>query len=322
MLVTGGAGAIGSHLVDALLARGDEVAVLDSFHDFYPREIKERNLLEAQRHPGFRELFCGDIREQDFVRRCFSRFRPEAVAHLAARAGVRPSVEDPVGYCDVNVHGTSVVAAEAARSGADRLVFASSSTVYGETDATAFAEDSDTGEPVSPYGASKRAGELVCYALHRSTGIAITALRFFSVYGPRQRPDLAVARFARQMLRNEPIVVLGDGSVERDFTYYTDTLAGILAALDRARGFHVYNLGRGEAVKLNDVIAMLERELGVSVRRETRPAHPADMPRTRASIERAARDLDYAPRVPIAEGIAAYVRWLREWSSGAHAVAS
>lgn len=316
VLVTGGAGAIGSHLVDALLARGDDVAIVDSFHEFYPRAQKEANLIGARAHPGFRGLFEGDIRDAGFVRGAFAEFRPQGVVHLAARAGVRPSVEEPVDYVDVNVTGTAVILAEAVAQSVERLIFASSSTVYGRQKREAFVEDAGTDEQLSPYGASKRAGELLCHAAHYQSGMPITCLRFFSVYGPRQRPDLALAAFARKMLADEPLIVFGDGSVERDFTYFTDILDGILAALDRASGFRIYNLGRGQPVSMNQAIALLERELGVVARRETRPAHPADIPRNWASIERAARDLDYRPTVQLKEGLAAYVRWLREEGPG------
>ena len=312
MLVTGGAGAIGSHLCDALLARGDEVCVLDSFHDFYPRAQKERNLAPARAHAGFRGVLEGDIRDRAFVREGFARFRPEAVVHLAARAGVRPSVEEPVDYVDVNVNGTAVVTVEAIGAGVQSLVFASSSTVYGVQSRGAFEEDVGTDAQVSPYGASKRAGELLCHALWRQSGMPISCLRFFSVYGPRQRPDLALAAFARLMLAGKPIVVFGDGSVERDFTYYTDIQAGILSALDRADGFRIYNLGRGQPVALNRAIELLEQALGVKVERDQRPGHPADMPHNWAAIDRAAADLDYAPEVDLEQGIAGYVRWLRE----------
>ena len=312
VLVTGGAGAIGSHVCEALLARGDDVAVLDAFHDFYPRAQKERNLDAFRDDARFRGVFEGDIRDRDFVRKTCEELQPEAVIHLAARAGVRPSVEEPLDYVDVNVNGTAVVVAEAARAGVSRLLFASSSTVYGLQSREAFVEDAGTDFPLSPYGASKRAGELLCHALARQSDLAITGLRFFSVYGPRQRPDLALAAFARRMLAGEPIVLLGDGSFERDFTYYTDIVAGVLAALDCADGFRIYNLGRGKPVSMNRAIELLEREIGVRAARDLRPAHPADMPRNWASIQKAARELGYAPRVDLEEGIAHYVRWLRE----------
>ena len=311
VLVTGGAGAIGSLLVEALLARGDEVAVLDSFHDFYPRPIKEQNLRGLSGHAGFRGLFETDIRDREAVRRCLEQTQPHGVVHLAARAGVRPSLEVPHEYADVNVGGTAVVLHECVQAGVERFVFASSSTVYGEQDRGAFEEDLDTDQQVSPYGATKRAGELFAYTIHRASGLPINCLRFFSVYGPRQRPDLAIAVFANALLEDRPFTVLGDGSFERDFTYISDILDGVIAALDRAEGFGVYNLGRGRPVPINQVIALLEAEIGVAAQRIEKPAHPADVPRTWASIERASRELDYAPSVHLEEGIARYVRWLK-----------
>jgi UDP-glucuronate 4-epimerase len=309
-LVTGGAGGIGSHLVDALLGRGDEVAVLDSFHEFYARKDKERNLQGALDHAAFAGVYEGDIRDQAFVRRTMREFQPDTVFHFAARAGVRPSVEHAVEYTDVNLNGTAVILAEAAASGASRLLFASSSTVYGDGARSPFMEDAETGRPVSPYGATKRGGELLCYAANRGTGLAVSCLRFFSAYGPRQRPDLAIAAWALALRAGKPIAVFGDGSVERDFTYVSDLIDGILRAADRVKGFHVYNLGRGQPYAMNRVIEILERELGVRAVRDVRPAHPADLPRTCASIERARTELGYAPSIDLEEGLRRYVRWL------------
>ncbi len=310
--MTGGAGAIGSLLVDALLARGDTVAVLDSFHDFYPRARKERNLAHAKSQPRFAGVFEGDIRDAPFVARAFESFAPRHVVHLAARAGVRPSLEDPVTYADVNLVGTSVVLNASLHARVERFAFASSSTVYGERPRGAFTEDLPADRPVSPYGATKRGGELLCHAAHVSSGMAVTCLRFFNAYGPRMRPDLAVHKFATQMLADKPIQVFGDGSVERDFTYVTETVDGIVRALDRAREYHVYNLGRGKPVTVNDIIASLERALGKRAQRETLPPAPGDLPRTWASCALAAAELGYAPKIDLDEGVARFVRWLQE----------
>jgi UDP-glucuronate 4-epimerase len=309
-LVTGGAGGIGSHLVDTLLARGDEVAVLDSFHGFYPRAQKERNLLDARSRPGFRGVHEGDIRDRPFVARVLRELRPDTVFHFAGRAGVRPSVNEAVEYTDVNVNGTAVVLAEAAACGVARLLFASSSTVYGDGARSPFREDDDTGRPLSPYGATKRGGELLCYAAHRTTGLAVSCLRFFSAYGPRQRPDLAIAAWANALRAGRPIQVLGDGSAERDFTYVSDLVEGVLSAALHVKDFHIYNLGRGKPYAMNRVLELLERELGVRALRDERPRHPADLQRTCASIERARSELGYAPATDLEEGIQRYVRWL------------
>lgn len=312
VLVTGGAGAIGSHLVEALMARGDQAAVLDSFHEFYPRELKERNLASASAHPAFCGIYELDIRDRDRVRSCLDRFKPEGVVHLAARAGVRPSVTEAVEYSDVNQNGTAVMLTEAVRASAGRFVFASSSSVYGARVCGACGEDADANHPISPYGATKRAGELFCHAIHKTEGLSVACLRFFSVYGPRQRPDLAVDKFARLMLAGREIPVFGDGQIERDFTFISDIVAGILGALDRIDGFRIFNLGRGRPISVNQMIETLERELGVSAKRRTLPPHPADVPRTWASIELAERELGYAPEVHFEDGIRAYIRWLRE----------
>jgi UDP-glucuronate 4-epimerase len=312
VLVTGGAGAIGSHLVDALLARGDEVAVLDSFHDFYPRASKERNLEHARAQAGFGGVFEGDVCDEAFVAGVFQRFAPQRVAHLAARAGVRPSLDDPVTYSRVNLVGTSIVLNAALRGGVERFVFASSSSVYGERPRGEFTEDLAADRPLSPYGATKRGGELLCHAAHASSGVPVTCLRFFNAYGPRMRPDLAIHKFAVLMLADRPIPVFGDGTIERDFTFVAETVDGIVRALDRARAFRIYNLGRGKPVTVNEIIASLERVLGKPARRETLPPQPGDLPRTWASVARANAELGYAPRIDLDEGVARFVKWLRE----------
>lgn len=310
--MTGGAGAIGSTLVDSLLARGDEVAVLDSFHEFYPRARKERNLAHARAQRGFAGVFEGDIRDGELVGKSMASFAPTAVVHLAARAGVRPSVEDPVTYADVNLVGTSVLLNAAQRAGVERFVFASSSSVYGERPRGEFTEDLAADRPLSPYGATKRGGELLCHAAHASTGMPVTCLRFFNAYGPRMRPDLAIHRFATLMMADRAIPVFGDGTIERDFTFVGDTVDGITRALDRAAGYRIYNLGRGKPVTVNDIIAAIERVLGKRAQRETLPPAPGDLPRTWASTARAREELGYAPRVDLDEGIGHFVRWLRE----------
>jgi len=312
VLVTGGAGFIGSHLVESCLERSDAVAVLDSFDAFYPRQHKEANLRRAREHASFAGLYEADIRDAAGVRKVFEEFRADAVVHLAARAGVRPSLEDPTLYCDVNLTGTAVLLQEAARADTQRFIFASSSSVYGKKPRGPFVEEAETDQPLSPYGATKRAGELLCAAAQHTSALAITCLRIFTAYGPRQRPDLAIHKFARLMLQGRPIPVFGDGSSERDFTFVADLVGGILQALDRANGFHVYNLGRGKPVTLNETIHVLERELGIPAKRETLSPQPGDMPRTWASIERARNELGYEPRVELEEGVRDFVAWLRE----------
>lgn len=312
VLVTGGAGFIGSHLLEACLERSHEVAVIDSFDPFYARERKEANLQIARKQSGFAGLYEGDIRDPGLVRSAFEEFRPQAVLHFAARAGVRPSLEAPSEYCDVNLTGTSVLLEETLRSGCERFVFASSSSVYGEKPRGPFVETAGANRPISPYGATKRAAELLCHATHKTSGLPITCLRIFTAYGPRQRPDLAIHKFARLMLAERPIPVFGDGSAERDFTFVGDLVDGITRAMDRVSGFQIYNLGGAKPVTLNQTIACLERALGRQAKRETLPVQAGDVPRTWASIELAREELGYQPRVEFEEGIQAFVSWLRE----------
>ncbi len=311
VLITGGAGAIGSNVVDTLLARSDEVGVLDSFHEFYPRARKERNLEAARSSPGFAGLWEGDVRDADLVSRCMRELRPDAVIHLAARAGVFPSLDAPEEYIDCNVTGTAVVVRNAIEAGVGRLLLASSSSVYGVRPRERFREDAPADRPISPYGASKRAAEMLCHAMHDMSGLPITCLRFFNAYGPRQRPDLVIYRFAQLALQNKPIPVYGDGSVERDYTFINDVVDGILRALDRADGYHIYNLGRGQPVTVNDMITALENALGTTIERDPLPPRAGDVPRTWASIDLARDELGYDPRVELPEGIEAFLDWLR-----------
>ncbi|MEX2531255.1 MAG: NAD-dependent epimerase/dehydratase family protein [Gemmatimonadota bacterium] len=313
VLVTGGAGFIGSHLVDSLLARGDEVVVIDSFDPFYPAALKEANLKAARDHDGF-TLVGGDIRDRDVVHALPDHV--DAVVHLAARAGVRASIADPELCVDVNLLGTSVLLGLARARGIRPFIFASSSSVYGETRDGSFREDAVADRPISPYAATKRAGELLCHADAHLHGLNCLALRFFTVYGPRQRPDLAIRRFARRLLEGEEIPRFGDGTSERDYTFVSDTVDGILAALERTcdgeSRYEVLNLGRGEPVKLNRLIEVLSAALGVEARIRELPAQPGDVSRTLASIERAGSVLGYSPSVSFEEGIRQFAEWYLE----------
>ena len=311
ILVTGAAGFIGSTLVDRLLAEGREVTGLDSFDPFYPESQKLRNLAGALGHSAFR-LERGDIRDALAVERAFGTARPEAVVHLAALAGVRPSLERPAEYADVNVTGTSVVLAAAVRHAGPRVVFASSSSVYGEREVGPFRESDPVERPVSPYAATKRAGELVAHTFHHAHGLSVTCARIFTAYGPRQRPDLAIRKFAERMQRGASIPVYGDGSSVRDFTFIDDLVEGLVRAIDRDQGFAILNFGGGRQVVLLDVVKLLEAELGVTARIEWKPVQTGDVPRTWADTTAAREALGYAPRVPLEEGIGRFARWLRE----------
>jgi UDP-glucuronate 4-epimerase len=315
VLVTGAAGFIGSHTVEALLARGDTVVGVDSFDDFYDPAVKRANLADAMRHARF-ELREADIRDAAAMNALVERFRPDAIVHLAARAGVRPSIEAPALYADVNVVGTTVLLEAARRRGVRRMVLAGSSSVYGSSERVPFREDEPAVHPVSPYAATKRACELLCEtyaALDRQ--LRMITLRFFTVYGPRQRPDLAIHKFTRLIAAGRPIPVFGDGSHSRDYTYVTDTLQGVLAAVDRTvtmpPGHEVYNLGESAATTLSELVSLIERALGHRATIERLPAQPGDVPRTFADISRARAVLGYAPTVPVEVGIPLFVEWFR-----------
>lgn len=315
-LVTGAAGFIGSHVVDALLARGDRVVGVDNFNDFYDPAIKHSNLAAARRSEAF-AFVEADIRDEAAMQAALRTARPDAVVHLAARAGVRPSIARPALYADVNVRGTGVVLEAAREAGVRRVVFASSSSVYGDTSPVPFRESNAAVQPVSPYAATKRAGELLCETFaHLEPRLRIISLRFFTVYGPRQRPDLAIHKFARLINAGQPIPVFGDGTTSRDYTYVSDTVQGVLAAIDRTRGggvrHEVYNLGESQTITLAELIARLEAVLGRTAIIERLPPQPGNVQRTCADISAARATLGYSPGVSIDEGIRRFVAWLHE----------
>jgi UDP-glucuronate 4-epimerase len=308
VLVTGAAGFIGSTLVDRLLADGRDVVGLDSFDPFYPVEQKRENLAAALGCDRFR-LVEGDIRDPAAVGAAF-RGRPDGVVHLAALAGVRPSLERPAAYADVNVTGTSVVLSAAVRHGAPRVVFASSSSVYGEREQGPFRETDPVERPISPYAATKRAAELVAHTFHHAHGLPVVCARIFTVFGPRQRPDLAVRKFAERMLGGQPVPVYGDGSSLRDFTFVDDLVEGLVRALDSDLGFEILNLGAGRTVSVLEVVKTLERELKVPAEIDWQPPQAGDVPRTWADIGAARLALGYDPQVSFEEGVRRFVAWL------------
>ncbi len=302
VLVTGGAGFIGSHLVEALLARGDEVRVLDAFDDAYDPALKRRNVA------AFRDRVVeGDVRDPAAVARLVEGV--DAVAHLAARAGVRESLRSPALYQDVNVRGFAVLLDAARRAGA-RVVFASSSSVYGASTPLPFREDAPADRPVSPYAASKRAGELLAHAAWAGWGLPVTCLRFFTAYGPRQRPGMAIARFFRLARAGRPLPVFGDGDSSRDYTYVSDAVDAVLRALDRPLGFAVLNVGSGEPVRLDRLVERVARAAGRTVAVERLPEQPGDVPATLADNRAAREALGWRPTVTLDEGLARYRDWL------------
>ena len=312
VLVTGGAGFIGSHACEHLLNRGDDIVVVDNCNDFYDPRIKARNL-DRVRERGHFPFYCQDLLDVAALAEVFKTHQPSAVLHLAAYAGVRPSLEDPVLYSQVNVTGTVGLLALARQFGVENFVFASSSSVYGINSKVPFQEDDPISQPVSPYAATKRAGELFCYAHHHNYGVPISCLRFFTVYGPRQRPEMAIHKFVRKILNDEEIPVFHEGKSERDYTYVEDIAQGILAALDRPDGFQIYNLGNSRTVPLMRLIELIQSALKKKARIKLLPAQAGDVPMTYADISRARKMLGYSPETPIEEGIPKFVEWyLRE----------
>jgi len=311
VIVTGGAGFIGSTLVDRLLADGDSVTAVDSFDGFYARELKLANLRAAAAHPNFR-LAVLDIREAERVAALVREVRPEAIVHLAARAGVRPSIADPALYASVNVLGTvHLLEAACKLEPRPRFVYASSSSVYGDRPDAPFRETDPVDHPVSPYAATKKACELLAYTFHHLHGLPVTGLRFFTAYGPRNRPDLAVARFADLIERGEPVPMFGDGTTRRDYTYVEDIVDGVARAIDRCRGHHLYNLGNSDPVTLSDLIATVADAVGKPAIVDRQPDQPGDVRQTYADITRARAELGYDPAIPFAEGVRNYVAWRR-----------
>ena len=310
ILVTGGAGFIGSHLGERLLARGDRVVVLDDFNDFYDPAIKRANVATTVGNPSYR-LVEGDIRDRALVFRLFSEERFDAVVHLAARAGVRPSLTQAVLYEDVNCIGTLHLLDAAVAHGRPRFVFASSSSVYGVNSKLPFSEDDPIEKPVSPYATTKRAGELHVFTAHHLHGLPAVCLRFFTVYGPRQRPEMAIARFLRCLESGDPLPFYGDGRSRRDYTYIDDILDGVEAALDRSLSFEIVNLGGAHPVTLTDLVASLERATGRTATLDRRPDQPGDVPVTFAAVEKAERVLGFRARVALEEGLRRTVAWQR-----------
>jgi UDP-glucuronate 4-epimerase len=315
LLVTGGAGFIGSHLVDSLLAQGDEVVVLDNFDPFYGRTAKEANISAHRLNPRW-QLVEADVRDADVLSsRVTGPF--DAFVHLAARAGVRPSIEDPLTYQDVNVRGTQNLLECARRLGVPRFVFASSSSVYGVNPQVPWNEEDAVLRPISPYASTKVSGELLGHVYSHLYGMRFIALRFFTVVGPRQRPDLAIHKFARLITEGRAIPVFGDGSTRRDYTFVDDVVAGVRAAIayDGSR-YEVVNLGNDSTVTLMEMIRGLETALGATARLEWLPEQPGDVPQTWASLTRARDLLGYAPQTTFPEGLRRFVEWFRRSRAG------
>jgi len=310
VLVTGGAGFIGSHLVERLFERGDRVVVLDSFNNFYDPSIKRHNVSQHLKNPNY-TLIEGDLRSDADMDRVFAEANYDVVVHLAAMAGVRPSMKDPALYMDINLVGTQkVIDRILLHEKPARLVFGSSSSVYGERSGESFSEDDRVDSPLSPYAASKASGELICYAAHHTRGLQAVNLRFFTVFGPRQRPDLAIHKFCQLIDSGKPIDVFGDGTSKRDYTYVADIVSGIERSMEVPfSGWEILNLGRSEPVVLMDMIQLIEKYLGKKAKIEHKPIQMGDMPYTYANIERAQKLLGYSPNYSFEQGIKNFVEW-------------
>ena len=309
VLVTGGAGFIGSHCCEALVARGIEVVVIDDFNDFYDPKIKEANLAKIADKVT---LVRGDIRDEALVEQIFGDHRFDAVFHLAARAGVRPSIDDPKLYFTTNIDGTFNLLDACRHQGVKRFIFASSSSVYGINEKVPFSESDRIERTISPYAATKIAGEQICSNYAHLFGIHCSCLRFFTVYGPRQRPDLAISKFTTAIRADKPIDRFGDGSTARDYTSIDDIIQGVLAAAayTEKSSFEIFNLGGSATTTLSELIAMIEQALGKKAVIRQLPDQPGDVPKTYADVSKAHELLAYQPGTPIAEGIRKYVDWV------------
>ncbi len=311
ILVTGGAGFIGSSLVDRLLAMGERVSIIDSFDEFYEASLKRRNIESALNHASCR-LYESDIRDSTALESAWRRERIDVVIHLAARAGVRPSIANPALYTDVNVVGTVKLLEAARKFGCAKFIFASSSSVYGNNEKVPFHEDDLVDHPISPYAATKKAGEMLCHTYHHLYGLPLTCLRFFTVYGPRCRPDLAIAKFTRLIDEGKPIPMFGDGSMRRDFTYIEDIVDGVIRSVEKCSGFRVYNLGESRPIVLRDMISTIGDALGKEPVIDPQPEQPGDVKVTYADVSRSKKELGYDPKTDFADGIRRYVDWYHE----------
>jgi UDP-glucuronate 4-epimerase len=317
ILITGGAGFIGSHLAERLLRDGLRVVVLDNFDPFYDPAIKRRNVAKALRHEAYR-LVEGDIRDAETLDRLFGSESVAAVVHLAARAGVRPSIADPVLYSSVNLDGTTQLLEACRRHRVARFIFGSSSSVYGNNPKVPFAETDPVDHAISPYAATKKAGEVLCHVYHHLHGMSVACLRFFTVYGPRQRPEMAIHKFAKLLAAGDEVEQYGNGSSARDYTYVSDIVEGIVRASRRATEYHIWNLGGSRTITLAELVRKIADGLGVPARVRELACQPGDVDRTWADVSRAGRDLDWAPGIDIDRGLALFLAWFarrREGSS-------
>lgn len=313
ILITGGAGFIGSSLADRLLSDGYSVTVIDNFNDYYNPEIKKQNISQALKNSNYK-LYNGDIENISDVEKVFVENKIDAIVHLAARAGVRPSIEAPLAYAMTNIIGTINILEMMKKYGVKRMSMASSSSVYGNCKAEKFSEDLNIREPISPYAATKSADEQICYTYHHLYDLDIYMLRFFTVFGPRQRPDLAINKFTRLIMSDKPIDMYGDGSTMRDYTYIDDIVDGIVATLKyHQTGYEIFNLGGGSPVTLSEMIATIERVLGKKAQINKMPMQPGDVDKTVSDISKAQRLLGYYPHTSFEQGVRKFIEWKKHF---------
>jgi UDP-glucuronate 4-epimerase len=310
ILITGGAGFIGSHLAQRLLREGKRLAIVDNLDDYYPAELKRANLGEVKASGEF-QFFPTDIRDGESLREVFATFKPDAVIHLAARPGVRQSFAQPEVYTSINVLGTTQVLEISRQSGVKRIVFASSSSVYGYLSRAPFREDATISHPLSIYAATKVAGEAVAFTYSHAYDTSVVCVRLFTVYGPRQRPDLAIRKFAGMIIDGKEVPIFGDGSLERDYTYIDDIVDGILRALDAPGKFDVYNIGNSHPVRVDEMVDTLGRALGKPALKKFIPTPAGEMILTHADLTKATQFLGYSPKVRFEEGIRRFAEWLK-----------
>ena len=311
ILVTGGAGFIGSHLIDQLLDVGNAVTSIDNFNNFYNPEIKTINQARHFNFESFKSIKA-DIRDHDTLQQIFRENEFGIVIHLAAMAGVRPSLDNPAYYTDVNITGTQSLLSVAAENEIDGFIFASSSSIYGNNEKIPFSEDDNVDRQISPYGASKKMGEILCYPYHYLYNIPMTCLRFFTVYGPRQRPEMAIHKFVRHILTGKPVPFFGDGETARDYTYIDDIISGILNAMKNVGDYAIYNLGNSEPIKLKELVGIIEEETGKKLVLDKQDLPRGDVNQTFADITRSKKHLEYNPQVHINDGLIRFIEWYEE----------
>jgi UDP-glucuronate 4-epimerase len=311
ILATGGAGFIGSNLIDFLLSEGHVVDCIDNFNDYYNPAIKRSNLKNILRNPCFK-LYETDILNYDIIDQIIQGTKYDIVVHLAARAGVRPSISQPLLYEKVNVQGTINLLELCKKYSINKFIFASSSSVYGANTKVPFSETDSVDNPISPYAATKKSGELICHTYSKLYNISISCLRFFTVYGPRQRPDMAIHKFTKLIYAGKAIPVFGNGDSRRDYTFIDDIVQGIYAAMNKCSGYNIYNLGESQTIGLLSLIKLIEENLNKKAILDHKPKQPGDVPITFADITRAKNDIDYSPQIPVEMGIKKFVKWFQE----------